>query len=439
MTCHHFQEGADDTDSKWAHFQSYARRVRKIILNPFHDRPPVWNRFSIENVCLRSLHTVEVYGIYNEGNVDTSLLNLVPESTRVMNLRVFSQPEGTHERYDPRIEREMLAILKGLCTRLEDLEAVTIRLPPGGCREAVDLESLFIKHHLHSITVIEPMLPLDKLYPLCEHSSLTALSFTIHSDAVATTTPLTFQSVQNLTVQGSWISINAALISLFTPRVCAIKLVVDDPYHKSLSDDMSSCCAHLASDRLPALDDIQFVLQEPMELKPAPGSLIIPLVCSYRRPRRAPFPVPVPLLQLRGLRSVSMQYSLPYIKFICTPDALRPFAQAWPGLENLCLTLHDSLEYSLPSLCTTLLALAEHCSRLRTVQLPAMEYEDGAMERAEAYAARRNAAHELQGLQFGHLVPMDFDRVEEAEAMLSSRKLALLVFPHADIVINEVL
>ena len=89
---------------------------------------------------MRSLHTVEVYGIYDQGNVDTSLLNLVPQSTRVMNFRVFSQPEGTHERYDPRIEREMLAILKGLCTRLEDLEAVTIRLPPGGCREAVDVE-----------------------------------------------------------------------------------------------------------------------------------------------------------------------------------------------------------------------------------------------------------------------------------------------------------
>ena len=226
-----------------------------------------------------------------------------------------------------------------------------------------------------------------------------------------------------------------AISSLVIPRVQTIKLVINFPRQASLRDDISSVCADLASGRFPALDDIRFVLQEPRELKLPPGSQIMRPVCSLRLRASQPFTVPAELLQLRGLRSVSIQYFLPYLTFTCAPDAFHPFAQAWPHLENLYLDFCDerpSAGISLPSLGTTLVALAEYCPRLKTVQLPTMGYDDGAMERAEAYAAGRDAVHELQELKvrrMGH---------PYGKEKFSARELALLVFPRADFVVNEI-
>ena len=159
-------------------------------------------------------------------------------------------------------------------------------------------------------------------------------------------------------------------------------------------------------------------------------------VCSLRLRASQPFTVPAELLQLRGLRSVSIQYFLPYLTFTCAPDAFHPFAQAWPSLENLCLDFYESRRgeargCSLPSLGTTLVALAEHCPRLKTVQLPTMGYDDGAMERAEAYAAGRDAVHGLEELKVRRM-----RRSYGQEEKFSARELALLIFPRADFVLG---
>ena len=284
--------------------------------------------------------------LYNQGNVNTSLLNLVPNSTCTLSFRVFSQPEDTKEEFYVPIAQHVLAILKGLCTRLEHLEGITIRLPP---REALDSQTLLHKHRLHSITVIEPKFTLDELRRLCTGQSLTSLSFAVPSDAVVTTTPrIALKTVRSLALRGNWAPISTALTSLVVPHLRTIKLSVDSHRYASFNGDMSSFCARLASGQFPAVDDVQVALQEPKVLKPPPGSQITRPLFGLMMGVRKPFTVPVPLLQLRGLRRVSIQYSLSYLEFTFTPDALHPFANAWPNLEHFCLSFPEVRDGSLP-------------------------------------------------------------------------------------------
>ena len=135
-----------------------------------------------------------------------------------------------------------------------------------------------------------------------------------------------------------------------------------------------------------------------------------------------------PLLRMRSLRSIAIQYLLTHYTFTCAPDALLPFTQAWPNLEHLCVHFYSSRGGCRPAFATTLVAFAENCPRLRRVQLPCMDCEDDAMDRVKSYASARNTIHGLQELR---VWSMASDSIG-----LIWWELALLVFPGAVFVVD---
>ena len=256
-------------------------------------------------------------------NVDLVRIHLISSSTRTLFFRVVYPRQYYGLDPGPELARKLFDIYEDLCSRLPALNHVEAYLPWSG--GTIDL-SLFRSHHLRTLHVNAPALTLDALRPLRAQSLLTHLSFTASPNTVVSRT-LTLKSVQSLHIYGPCKAISHTLASLVVPRAHTMSLQIETHASPSLSTDMPHCCSSITSDRFPALHTLNIDAhgEEKQGFPVCRPTTIAGTLSTHI----------APLLQLRGLRNVSVGISLVYYKLTPEPDPLPPFLEAWPELQRL--------------------------------------------------------------------------------------------------------
>ena len=374
-------------------FNHYARKVRKISLDLFADtagREPIWGAIlpSLGDPILPFLRSATVEGSCTGSFLSRNILLLIsPKIPKLAFRPSLHSPTGG----------AISDLFRSLCDRLQELEIFEAQLP-----RTAKLDFSLLQNHtrLHSLKIGSPSLTMDQIHPLTNYRRLTNLSLAL-PDMPSPSARLPLDTLLVLTVRGNWKTIEQAITSLSIPHTHTITLIPEiQSRHTRRKDDERRCLSALTSDRLSSLHTLRIkALAVDSVLSgwnggPGTNKFVVqvddPLTTFVR-----------PLFALRHLRSVSFALSDISLPVISSNEYVA-LAIAWPIMEQFSLDIATAV--SPAGLLVTLIALAEHCPRLRAARLPKLIIEDDAVEQVEAHCAKRKEGHGLQELVIGMII-----------------------------------
>ncbi|KZT74057.1 hypothetical protein DAEQUDRAFT_761512 [Daedalea quercina L-15889] len=316
------------SETEWARFRHYARRVRVIRDSGFGTfEASMLLHLAQRNggkplfPCLRCLtHQVG-------SNMDTGLLPLVASTLESAKLMFCGETwYGIDAEESPAIARKMrdYAVQKSLtnlCTNAPELRRLTITdlgrastlSPLLVCRQLRCLhihDIVFNPRSLRSLASLETVRELDLKYELmsCDFSGCSGLI-----------------GVESVSLSAPMYQIPTVLDMISSTRVRTVRIT--DPTRRAAFQDCSDVVQIAA--KFPCLDEFWLAADNSFVFSPdtsPPPSTPLMLLLA-------------PLLQRRGLRTLSINRWQPG-GFALGDDDVQTFADAWPGLQSLVLTVN---------------------------------------------------------------------------------------------------